>query len=106
MKLEASNIAESILDVERIEGMDIDRNLSAHQSGISLTILVGSIAVSFVGKTSQEDVVVNPIAEEGRLKVHEVGSVVHSQVNLRALFRLESSVAQLVLDAAFMHAIR
>ena len=64
MKLEASNIAESILDVERIEGMDIDRNLSTHQPGISLTILVGSIAVSFVGKTSQEDIVVNPIAEE------------------------------------------
>ena len=57
-------MAEGILEMERIEGMNVKRDFSAHQPSISLPVLIGAIAVGLEGKTSEEDVVVYPVAEE------------------------------------------
>ena len=64
MKLHASNIAEGILNVQGVEGMNVKRDFATHQSCIALTVLISAIAVGLEGKTSEEDVVVYPVAEE------------------------------------------
>ena len=64
MKLHASNIAEGILNVQRVEGMNVKRDFATHQSCIALTVLICAITVGLEGKTSEEDVVVYPVAEE------------------------------------------
>ena len=61
--------------------------LTAHEPGIALAVLVGAVAVGLVGKAREEDVVAYPIAEEGSLEADVMRSVVASQVYLRTLLR-------------------
>ena len=72
--------------------MNVERYFSTHQLSISLPILISPVAICFVRKTSQEDIIVDVVEEDRRLKTDEMGCIVESQVNLSALFRLEISI--------------
>lgn len=105
MQLNASHIAESVLDVKRVNGMDVQRQLTTHELCIALGVLIGTIAFRLVIEAREIDEIRDAIEEGGGLEIDEMCGIIEAYIALETVFGTKLCVADFVLDASLMNTV-
>ena len=106
MQLLGIDEREGVLEVEAVDGVDIDTSLEAQQSGITLGIFISAVVfldhlVDALGK----DVVLDAVGKERHLGRDILRGDVKAKVSLPAVFRLQVGVTYLVAKGTLMNTV-
>ncbi len=107
MQLLGINKREGVFEVDAVDGMEVDSCFETQQSGVALSVLIGTQPflhhqVDALG----EDVVLDVVGKESHLCRNVLRGKVESQVCLPAVLWLQVWVTQFVAQCSFVHTVR